>query len=503
MLPAVVAAAVALIAITNYAEILILAGSDAAAKDLLPYFLSFGLPTSTAVILVLSTLYQAHRETVLEVKRRAEELLIKSQRDKLTGLPNREYFEAQAADAVDRFEKDGELFALLLLDLDHFKRVNDLHGHHMGDTLLQSVSSKLIETLDPRDLVARLGGDEFVILRTNVQTLEEVEILCESICKVLETSHEIEKVQLTNPASVGAVCAGHQFQTASDYLRAADMALYEAKANGRSCYRFFSEELDRRLRRRDRLETDLRRAIQSRQDVAVFYQPQIDSCGEITGVEALFRWTHPELGYIEPLEAVEIAEESGLIVPLGEFVFRKVATFARSHPTLSVAINVSPAQFTRSNDFAKQLSLLTSEERLRPEQLELEITERLFVEIDTQTESQIQSLRRRGFRVALDDFGTGYSSLSYLRRFQVDRLKLDKSFVDQSQLHESVAVIRATVGLAHMLGLEVVAEGIETLEQESIVLESGCDALQGNYYGEPMSAREFDQFMYDRRRRIA
>lgn len=503
MLPAIVAAAVALIAITNYAEIRLLAGSNAAGQDLLPHLLSFGLPTSVAVILVLSILYHAHQETLWQVRQHADELLLKSQRDKLTGLANREYFEGQLADAVARFGNDGETFALLLLDLDHFKRVNDLHGHQTGDTLLQEVSSKLTERLGEEDVVARLGGDEFVILRKKINAPEEVEILCQSVCKGLESPYDIGKLHLTNPASVGAVCANDQFKTPSDYLRAADMALYDAKAKGRSCYRFYSDELDERLRRRDRLETDLRKALRNKQGVDVFYQPQIDSCGQLTGVEALFRWTHPELGYVQPLEAVEIAEESNLILLLGEFVFREVASFARRHPTLSVAMNVSPAQFDRAGDFAGLMTRLAREEGLRPAQMELEITERLFVEIGSETEMQIQALRDVGFRVALDDFGTGYSSLNYLRRFQIDRLKLDRSFVDQSQLHESIAIIRASVGLAHMLGLDVVAEGVETREQEAVVLESGCDALQGNYYSQPMPAHDFDAFVRARSRRVA
>lgn len=503
MLPAVVSSAVALIAITNYTELRLLAESGLAAKDLLPHFISFGLPTSIAVILVLSALYHAHRETVLQLKIRSKELLLKSQRDTLTGLASREHFEHGLIEAVDRFREVGEDFSVLLLDLDHFKRVNDLHGHQTGDALLKQVSMRLSRLVGPHATVARLGGDEFVILQTRVGSAAEVGSLCALICSELEQPFEIEKRQLISSVSVGAVTASQKSYEPSDYLRAADMALYDAKAKGRSCYRFYSDELDQRLRRRDRLDTDLRVAINSTCGIDVFYQPQIDGRGELTGVEALFRWKHAHLGWIPALEAVEIAEESNLILHLGDFVLTKVAKFARKHPSLSVAVNLSPAQFTRSDNFAEQMRRFACEEGLRPAQLEFEITERMFVEIGGESESQIELLRNHGFRVALDDFGTGYSSLSYLRRFQIDRLKLDKSFAEESEAYENIAIMRASVSLAHMLGLEVVAEGIETQEQEAIALESGCDAVQGNYYGAPMCAQDFEEFLRARSQKAA
>jgi EAL domain-containing protein (putative c-di-GMP-specific phosphodiesterase class I) len=319
----------------------------------------------------------------------------------------------------------------------------------------------------------------------------------------MEEPCTIGNLQLRVTASLGAVISDDASYDNHDYLRAADMALYLAKAEGRNCYRFFSIELDDALRRRDRLETDLRGAIRSGRGVGVHFQPQIDARGELTGVETLFRWRHPYLGDIAPAEAIEIAESSDLILELGEFVFRQAAEFARNHSTLSVAINLSPAQFTRSAGFVERLRGLAFEEAINPEQLELEITERMFMDIGSEFESQIQALRRHGFRVALDDFGTGYSSLSYLRRFRVDRLKLDKSFAEDTELYESIAIIRAAVALAHLLGLEVIAEGIETAAHEAIALESGCDGLQGHHYGAAMSAEEFEVYFKERGRKAA
>lgn len=494
LLPPMVSSAVALIAVTNYCVISLLNTSGSLARDVMPSVLSIGLPASVAVVLVMSTLYHALQDTMVESDSRRLELLEKAQRDALTGVASRDYFEERLADCIDTLERSRECFAVIMLDLDHFKRVNDLHGHQMGDELLKQVATRLSSQLRPADTVARLGGDEYVIIRTAPVTNADVKALCSRICSELERPYEIGNLQVRASASVGAVIADEVPQGPYDYLRAADLALYDAKARGRNCYRFYSPELDDRLRRRDQLETDLRHAIQSDEDIDVQFQPQIDANGELTGVEALFRWKHPQLGDIPASEAIEIAEESELILLVGDFVFRRAAAFAREYPDLSVALNLSPAQFARCSDLAARMRRLARKERVSPTQLELEITERLFMEIGNASESQIQALRQDGFRVALDDFGTGYSSLSYLRRFQVDRLKLDKSFAETCEMQDSITIMRAAVGLAHLLGLEVVAEGIETGDQESIALESGCDVLQGHRYAYPMTEHEFRKY---------
>lgn len=503
LLPPMVSSAVALIVVTNYSMMTLLGSSASAAREVLPHFLSISLPTSAAVVLLMSSLYRALTEAVAELDRGQAALLQKAQKDALTGVASREHFEEELAAAITRYRETSEGFAVIMLDLDHFKRVNDLHGHPMGDALLKEVSQRIGTQLAPGDTVARLGGDEFIILHRGLLADEDTRSLCDKLCKVLSRPYELGNLQLRVSSSIGAVSACCESDCTSDYLRAADVALYDAKAQGRNCYRFFCEQLDENIRRRDQLETDLRSAIESGQQISVAFQPQIGSKGELIGVEALFRWKHPELGNIPALEAVGIAEETDLILQLGEFVFRRAAAFARDYPNLSVGINLSPAQFGHSGNLAECMRRLSFEESVNPEQIEFEITERLFMDIGGECDSQIQALRKEGFRIALDDFGTGYSSLSYLRRFQVDRLKLDKSFVDASEIQKSVAVVRAAVGLAHLLGLEVIAEGIETEEQEAVALESGCDALQGHYYGAPMYIEEFRRYLRSKSRYAA
>lgn len=489
-----VASAIALIVITNYC-ILRIVGTHGSTADMLRTILPMAVPTTIAVILVMSTLYHMLQDVLGELDKRQNHLLVEARRDPLTGAASRGQFNDELAEALDRYQSTGEKFAVIMLDLDHFKRVNDLHGHQVGDELLKQTAERLQSHVRKGDTVARFGGDEFLILQRKVVSTTEVRRVCERICSDLQATYDIDSLLLRLPTSAGAVIANRQIKRAEDYVRSADMALYEAKRNGRSCFRFFSDVLDQQLRRRDLLERDLRQALETATGVAVHFQPQLGGDGRIVGAEALFRWTHPQLGEVPAREVIEIAEESDLIDRLGEFVLREAAGLARNYPELSVAVNLSPAQFSRSANIAARMRELTLREGIETSQFEFEITERLFMEVGSGSDSQIQAMRAAGFRVALDDFGTGYSSLSYLRRFKVDRLKLDKSFFADPSLRESIAIIRATVSLAHMLGLDVVAEGIETELQEAIALESGCDLLQGHRFGEPMAAEQFDQIM--------
>lgn len=494
--------AVALIVITNYC-ILRIVGTHGTTSEVLQSIWPMAVPTTIAVILVMSMLYHMLEEVLQELDQRRTELLVKAQRDALTGAASREHFEDGLSEAVGLFERYGEKFAVIMLDLDHFKRINDVHGHQTGDELLKQTAERLRLEVRSTDIVARFGGDEFLVLQRRVGGPAQVRRLCVRISEALQEPYRIGALELRLATSVGAVISSRQTKRSEDYVRSADMALYEAKRSGRSCVRFFSDVLDQQARRRDVLERDLRQALDMETNATVHFQPQLSSDGTISGVEALFRWKHPELGDVPTAEAIEIAEESDLIDRLGEFVFRHAAVLARKHPQLSVALNLSPVQFSRSGNLAAKLSELARKERVEPSQLEFEITERLFMEVGTGSDSQIQALRASGFRVALDDFGTGYSSLSYLRRFKVDRLKLDRSFFDDADLQENIAVIRAAVSLAHLLGLEVIAEGIETKVQAAIALESGCDMLQGHRFGRPMSSDELDALISAERLRNA
>jgi diguanylate cyclase (GGDEF)-like protein len=503
LLAPMVSSAVALIVVTNYCIVKIVGHPGASTTELLSAIWPIALPTSVTVVLVMSTLYQALLSVGAELENNQRDALHYAQRDALTGIASRPLLEERLEQAMLRYSRTGEIFAVIMLDLDHFKRVNDLLGHQVGDEVLKEVAGRLQSLVRDTDTVARFGGDEFLVLQAGLAKPTDVRRLCSRICKELQVAYSVAGREMTLPVSVGAVVANERLATSADYIRAADMALYDAKASGRDCYRFFSDKLDARLIRRDLLETELRKALQSGDGLAVHFQPQINGSGKIVGVESLFRWRHPTLGQIAAAEAVDVAEESGLISILGEYVFRQAARFARVHPEISVAINLSPAQFARNGELANALRQMAREEGVDPEQIELEITEQLFMHQGLGCDEQMRRLRAYGFRLALDDFGTGYSSLSYLRRFKVDRLKLDKSFASSEDIQENIAFVRAAVTLAHLFGLEVVAEGIETELQEAVALEAGCDALQGYRYAAAMEAGEFDIYAYKKLRSAA
>ena len=489
-----VASAVAIIVVTNYCIFSLLA-SHGPPEQVFARLWPMAVPATITVILVMSALYHLLEEAFEQLEKRGGELLNKAQRDPLTGVASRELFNERLAQAFARFQRTNEKFAVIMLDLDHFKRINDVHGHQTGDELLKQAAERLKSQVRATDTVARFGGDEFLVLQTDLPKRSQVQRLCERICAGLQVPYAVGSLQLRLGTSVGAVIASEQMATADDYVRAADLALYEAKRNGRGCFRFFSDELDQQLRRRDQLERDLRIALETGAGVTVHFQPQVSAVGTTTGLEALFRWSHPLFGDIPTPEVIEIAEESELIELLSDFVFCKAAAVARKYPELSVAINLSPAQFSSSGTIADKMRNLARKERIEPSQIEFEITERLFMDVGIGSDSQIQGLRNLGFRVALDDFGTGYSSLSHLRQFKIDRLKLDKSFLALANVQENIAVVRAAVSLAHLLGLEVVAEGVETELQESVALESGCDVLQGHRYGKPTAAEQLDELL--------
>lgn len=497
LLSPMVSAAIVLIVVTNYLILHIAGRPGASASELVWLLLPIALPSSIAVILIMSSLYHALQEVVGELDRGRLEALAQAQHDALTGLANKRLLQERIERALARFQR-GEGFAVLMLDLDDFKRINDLLGHQAGDELLKEAAARLTELVREMDTVARFGGDEFLVLQTGVERPEDVRRLCARINEHMREPYRVGGREVRLPVTIGAVLATDRLGDAGDYVRAADMALYAAKAGGKNCFRFFSEEMDALLQRRDRLETDLKEALKTGIGLDVHFQPQLDATGGVVGAEALFRWRHPELGDIPALEAVELAEDGRFIDVLGERVLREAARFAKAWPSLSVAVNISPVQFTRSSDLAGELSRIVAEEDVRPSQIELEITERLLIREEDGCGEQIARLRRVGFGIALDDFGTGYSSLSYLRRFKVDRLKLDRTFALNAEINESVAIVRAAVGLAHSLGLEVVAEGIETKVQQRVAFEAGCDAVQGNLYAPPMTAQIFTEYLQSR-----
>ena len=399
--------------------------------------------------------------------------------DTLTGLPNRAFFNAVVDQMVAACEGE-EGFAVLLVDLDRFKQVNDTLGHLGGDLLVQQVASRLQALIGAADLVARLGGDEFAILLGDRTSEEDIANFATALVAELREPFDVLGTKVFIGASAGVARRGAGRAERSELMRMADIAMYRAKAEGRNGFRFFTESMDESVRLRRGIERDLRDAITNKRGLVVHYQPQMDAHGStVVGVEALIRWHHPDRGWLAPGAFVPIAEETGLIHDLGRWVLGQACAVARNWPDLSVAVNLSPVQF-RTRGFASDVLAIVTRAGVRPEQIELEVTESILLDNDDLVREAITYLRNAGFRIALDDFGTGYSSLSYLRDFQVDKLKIDRSFTNGiGEANDAAAIIEAVVRLGHAMGLSVTAEGVETAEQRDFLEAAGCNELQG------------------------
>ena len=410
--------------------------------------------------------------------------------DALTDLPNRTLFGERVNAAVQRAGK-GEHVAVLSLDLDRFKHVNDTLGHPVGDALLKVVAERLRRTVRESDTVARLGGDEFAVVQLAASQLEGVTNLAQRIIDALSAPYDIDGQQMVIGTSVGIAIAPTDGETVAALLKSADVALYRAKTDGRGRYRFFEPGMDAAMQARRRLELDLRAALVNG-EFELHYQPIVSiATQEVTGFEALLRWRHPERGLVSPASFIPLAEEVGLIVPIGEWVLRQACGDAASWPDdITVAVNLSPAQF-KSARLAETVMLSLASSGLQPHRLELEITEGvLLVEHET-TLAVLHQLRSLGVRIAMDDFGTGYSSLSYLRSFPFDKIKIDRTFIQgMAQDESSSAIVRAVVGLSSRLGMTTTAEGVETAAQLDEVRAEGCTEVQGFYFSAAKPASE-------------
>ncbi len=427
-------------------------------------------------------------------ERRASEALMTSERrskhlafhDSLTGLPNRAMFNETMVTALADLRRSSRCFGLLAIDLDGFKLINDTYGHGAGDELIVAVAARLVSLASSGETVARLGGDEFAFV-CPVTSREGLESKAHELMDKLAHPIELPIGQLLTGASIGGALVDDACADGGEALRQADVALYAAKANGRGRYCLFDPRMDHERRARSAIEADLRKALVSRQ-LTLAYQPQVDARGRIQGVEALLRWTHPERGPISPADFVPIAEECGLITPLGEFVMRQAFADSLRWPGVKVAINVSAMQF-RSPGFSASVMEVLKASGANPRQIEIEITERILLDQDEHTLNILKTLRELGFTLALDDFGTGYSSLSYLRRYPVDKIKIDRSFITSLGLEpQSEKLISAIVRLAGALDLDVVAEGVETLVQREALFRAGCRNFQGYLFHRPMAA---------------
>ncbi|MBM1172790.1 putative bifunctional diguanylate cyclase/phosphodiesterase [Microvirga arabica] len=402
--------------------------------------------------------------------------------DVLTGLPNRALFDDRLDQALARTQR-GEKISVLMLDLDRFKHVNDTLGHHAGDSLIRELAGRLTKLLRSSDTVARLGGDEFAIVQTGIAGDEDIDALCTRILAAVREPFDILDHQAFVGVSIGIAVAPDAGSERVEIMRKADIALYRAKAEGRGCYRLFTAEMDETVKVRGTIEEELRVALMSGEGLEVAYQPQVAGAGKpIVGLEALVRWRHPTRGVILPDQFIPVAEQTGLISQLGEWVLREACATSRHWPNLFISVNLSPVQF-RIDGFAERVMEVVRETGVDPRRIELEITEGVLLDDGGQTAQTLRKLRAAGFRIALDDFGTGYSSLGYLHRYEVDKIKIDRSFVSSLGREDSAgAIISAIVALGQAMNLTVTAEGVETREQEHFLRSAGCDELQGYRY---------------------
>ncbi len=429
----------------------------------------------------------------VEARRRIEFL---SQHDALTGLPNRTRLQAFLDGKLKAQPTVEQPLVMLCLDLDRFKPVNDLLGHAAGDRVLNEVSSRLADCVRHADLVARVGGDEFVLIVTDVSSQEEVETLCRRLIASIEMPIAIEDQEVFISASIGIAMAPHDACEATALLRYADIALYEAKSGGRNTWRFYAGDMNARIIERRRLESDLRQAIKNG-ELELHFQPRYRIAdGQMVGAEALVRWQHPLRGQIAPDVFVPIAEESGLILALSNWVLEQACRNAANWPAqLFVSVNLSPSEFKRGN-LIERIQHVLSASNIAPARLELEITEGVMLDDAAGALEIMRTLKRLGVRIALDDFGTGYSSLSYLRAFPFDGLKIDRSFLsrlDQSDSNNESdqAIIQAIVGLGRALSLTVTAEGVETTDHLKLLQAVACDEGQGYYLSRPLGSDAF------------
>ena len=410
--------------------------------------------------------------------------------DPVCGLPNRIYFGERLETVISEVRRGGPSAAVFYIDLDHFKDVNDTLGHHVGDALILNVTQRLSRIMRGEDLVARLGGDEFAIITTCPSDSYSLQAIAGRIIAAVCAPYTISGHDINIGASIGIAVIDRRAGDAGDILRYADMALYRAKNEGRNRACIYDAAMDADLSQRKLLESDLRHAIQT-DGLNAAYQPIVNASGEImVGVEALARWTHPTIGVIPPAEFIPIAEHSGLIVELGEWMLRRACLDGRNWPGLTVAVNVSPLQFRRS-DFVDLVERILKETDFDANRLELELTEStLLGNLDTAELSMLR-LKAIGVRFALDDFGTGYSSLLYLRRFPFDKLKIDSSFVRSIETApDAAAIVHAVVSLGRGLGMRVTAEGVETAEQHLFLRAAGVHSMQGYRFGRPGPAAD-------------
>jgi diguanylate cyclase (GGDEF)-like protein len=437
-------------------------------------------------------------------QKQAEALAIRMARcDVLTGLANRVAFVEQLQHAIAKAKHEEKSFALIYLDLDHFKDVNDTLGHPVGDAFLKAIADRLGANAREADFIARFGGDEFAMIATDIGEPADAAILAENLLTAIADPFSIDGNQIHSGASVGIDLYGPEASDAETLLSHAEVALYRAKSEGRGTYRFFTESMDAEVRERVTLGTELREAITSGQ-LSVLYQPQVTSdAGRIIGLEALVRWRHPTRGLLRPDYFIRVAEKTGSIVKLGEFVLKTACRQAKAwrdagFPPVRMSVNVSPLQFKTPLGLENEVAAVLKETGLPSQFLELELTETTLMDVSHDHNAVLDGFRHIGITIAIDDFGTGYSSLDYLRRYPVDRIKVAQNFVKYLTSRASdAAIVKATIGLARDLNIAVIAEGVETREQLELLRGWGCGEIQGFYFSKPLPADEVTRLFQD------
>jgi diguanylate cyclase (GGDEF)-like protein len=445
------------------------------------------------------TFVSQHIASAMERKRSEETIRHQAYHDALTKLPNRMLFKDRMTQALLHAHRDKQMLAMLFLDLDRFKIINDTLGHAVGDKLLQSVADRLRKCLREGDTVARLGGDEFMLLLSGIHHVEDAAKIAEKILSAIRPPFQIDSHELYINTSIGISLYPYDGEDAETLVKNADIALYRAKERGRDNYQFYASAMNAKAIETLELENKLRRALE-RNEFVLHYQPQIDMyMGKIIGMEALVRWQRPDGKLVPPLDFIALAEDTGMIVPLGEWVLRNACAQTRlwqtaDFPPLRVAVNLSGRQFQQN--LVQTIEKVLKKTGLDPQFLELELTETAIMKNDKVAIETLNELKSMGIQICIDDFGTGYSSLSYLKRFPIDTLKIDQTFIRDSMLDaDHAAIVTAIIQMAHSLKLKVVAEGVETKEQFAFLRRHNCDKMQGSLFSEPLSGEAFTKLI--------
>lgn len=433
---------------------------------------------------------------ITERKRFEEQLMHQATHDSLTGLANRNLLNDRLTQAIAYQKRKNQIIAVMLLDLDEFKIINDTMGHHTGDILLRGVAERLQKAVRSYDTVARLGGDEFVIIFADMGNIQDIISIAKNILNLFSSPFRLNEHEIVITTSIGISFYPLDGDNIETLLMKADTALYHSKGQGRNNYHFFAAEMNKKVNDRLVIETHLRKAIE-RGEFLLHYQPKVDlATGKICGMEALIRWQHPESGLVPPLEFIPIAEETGLIIPIGEWCLRTACRQIRQwhdegYSSLKISVNLSGRQFAQENLVTMVRDVL-QETGLSPAYLELELTESILIQNEEKIIKKLNALKEMGILISMDDFGTGYSSLSYLKRFPIGEVKIDRSFIkDVMNNPEDAALVDAILSMARSLKLKTVAEGVETLEQLMFLVEHKCEVMQGYYFSRPLPAESF------------